>query len=490
MQKLLTAIITFTLLLEVKGQTPAGLTEINREDLLENVKALTNGEFDGRLSGSEGYAKAAKFVANKFSQLGIKPAGDDGYFQYLNVEHNKILSPVIFNAIIEQDTIEYKIGKDFVLRGFTGSNKFTLPVVFCGYGISRPDLEYDDYANRNVKDKIVLVFKQNPNWKIDNQEWKNEYPREKSLVALRHGAKGILFVSLPNVEKPQPLIASVLHGGGEQPVDFPQLHISPKAANELFSRTGFTISECQSRIDKKKIPFSMNLLTKASIEVKAKYEKHAKTMNVVGLIEGNDSKLKNEFVIIGAHLDHVGSQAGLLFPGANDNASGSAAVIETAEAFMKSNEKPKRSIIFVLFAGEEQGLLGAKHFVKNWTLGHNKISAMLNLDCVGYGDSIQVGNGKSSPNLWKIAKQADEKYFNYVVESTWGGGGADASPFYEKGIPCLYFVTTNSYDNLHLQTDNLESLNPELFEKITKLTYLTAREIANGNYQRETVINN
>jgi hypothetical protein len=211
MHKPLTAIIIFTLLLEVKGQTPAGLTEINKEDLLENVKVLTSAEFDGRLSGSEGYAKAAKFAANKFSKLGIRPAGDVEYFQYLNVEDNRILSPVIFNAIVGQDTIEYKIGKDFMLRGFTGSNKFTLPVVFCGYGISRPDLGYDDYANRNVKDKVVLVFKQNPNWKIDNQEWNNEYPREKSLVALRRGAKGILFVSPPNVEKPQPLIASVLH---------------------------------------------------------------------------------------------------------------------------------------------------------------------------------------------------------------------------------------------------------------------------------------
>jgi Zn-dependent M28 family amino/carboxypeptidase len=229
----------------------------------------------------------------------------------------------------------------------------------------------------------------------------------------------------------------------------------------------------------------MNLLTKASIEVNAKYEKHAKTMNVVGLIEGGDPKLKDDYLIIGAHLDHVGSQVGLLFPGANDNASGSAAVLEIAEAFMKSNEKPKCSIIFVLFASEEQGLLGAKHFVKYWTRGYNKISAMLNLDCVGYGDSIQVGNGKSSPELWKIAKQIDEKYFNSMVDRTWGNGGADASPFHEQGIPCLYFVTTNSYDKLHLQTDTVETLNPELFEKITKLAYLTAREVTNGNYQRK-----
>jgi len=177
-----------------------------------------------------------------------------------------------------------------------------------------------------------------------------------------------------------------------------------------------------------------------------------------------------------------------LFPGANDNASGSVGVLEIAQAFVKSGFKPKRSIIFVLFASEEQGLFGAKHFVESWKQGYDKITAMLNLDCVGYGDSIQVGNGKSSPKLWEIANQNDKTSFNSMVERTWNGGGADATPFYEKGIPCLYFVTTNSYEHLHLPTDKVETLNPVLFEKIVKLVHLTAIEIVNGNYEREEVI--
>jgi Zn-dependent M28 family amino/carboxypeptidase len=208
-------------------------------------------------------------------------------------------------------------------------------------------------------------------------------------------------------------------------------------------------------------------------------------MNVVGMIEGSDNKLKNEYVILGAHLDHVGSQAGLLFPGANDNASGSAAVLELAKAFVKGGVKPKRSVVFVLFAGEEQGLNGSKYFVDNWKKGYNKITAMINLDCVGYGDSIQVGNGKSVPDLWKIAKDLDEISFNSMISRTWAGGGADATPFFENGIPCLYFVTTNSYDYLHLPGDKEETLNPDLFEKVVKLALLTAVEVANGNYQRE-----
>ncbi len=488
MRSLLISIQILLLAFVVKAQSTTGLSEINKEDLIKNVRVLSSPDFDGRLPGSEGYNKAAHFVANKFSELGLKPAGDEKYFQYFNVEYNKIESPAIFKTIVDGDTTNYELGKDFVLRGFTGSNSFTLPVVFCGYGISRPDLNYDDYAGVNVKNKIVMVFKQNPKWKNNDKDWGTNYPREKSLVAKKNGAKGILFVSLPNDEKPQPLIGSVMHGEGEQPIDFPQLQISIDAANKLLSKTGFTLSNFQTKIDEKKKPLSSNLFTKAVVEVNAKYEKNARTMNVVAMLEGKDEKLKEEYVIIGAHLDHVGSQAGLLFPGANDNASGSAGVLEIAEAFVKGGIEPKRSVIFVLFASEEQGLNGSRHFVESWKKRFDKIAAMINLDCIGYGDSIQVGNGKSAPNLWEIAKQIDETSFNSMVDRTWNGGGADATPFHEKGVPCLYFVTTNSYDHLHLPTDKIETLNPGLFEKIVKLAHLTALEVANGNYQRETVI--
>ena len=470
------------------AQSTTGLSEINRDDLVKNVRILSSPDFDGRLPGSEGYNKAAQFVADKFFELGLTPSGDNIYFQYLNVEYNKIESPAIFKTIANGDTVNRELGKDFVLRGFSGSGKINLPVVFCGYGISRPDLYYDDYAGINVRNKIVMVFKQNPKWKNDDKDWGTNYPREKSLAAKKLGARGILFVSLPNETKPQPLIASVMHGDGEQPEDFPQLHISLDAANELLKLTGFTISDCQTKIDEKKKPISMNLATRAVVEVKAKYEKFARTMNVVALLEGNDPELKNEFVIVGAHLDHVGSQAGLLFPGANDNASGSAAVLEIAEAFVKGGVQPKRSVLFVLFASEEQGLYGARHFVENWNKGYDKITAMINLDCVGYGDSVQVGNGKSSPRLWEIADQIDETSFNSMVDRTWSGGGADATPFHEKDIPCLYFVTTNSYDHLHLPTDEVSTLNPALYEKLVRLAHLTILEVANGNYERETVV--
>jgi hypothetical protein len=485
------SIIFLTILFSVKiipQIEDSGLESIKSDELLRTVKILASAEFDGRLPGSEGYDKTAAFVAERFKQIGLIPAGDEEYFQYLNVEYNKIDSPVVFKVIDGGSAVSYQHGKDFVLRGFTGSGNLNLPVTFCGYGISRPDLGYDDYEKINVKDKIVMVFKQNPNWKINDEAWGQEYPREKSTIAYKHGAKGILFVSRPNDTKPQPLIGSVMHGEGEQLKDFPQLHISIEAANTLLDASGISISECQIKIDQEKSPVSFLTRRKAEIKVNAHYEKSAKTMNVVGLLEGSDPELKEEYLIIGAHLDHVGSQAGLLFPGANDNASGSAAIIELAKAFSLDSQRTKRSILFVLFTAEEQGLFGSKHFVENLKINTNKIIAMLNLDCIGFGDSIQVGNGKSYPELWNLARRIDKEKFNLMVEDTWSGGGADLTPFFEKGIPGLYFVSKYSYEHLHLPTDTLETLNADLFEKIAKLVYLTAREIADGNYNKETTI--
>ncbi len=485
--KSLTLIITTVFLFTTFPQDKGGVNRIEKDSLLKTVSILSSKEFDGRLPGSEGYNLAANYAADKFFQMNLKPFGDAGYFQFLSVEYNRIDTPAVFEAIMDSKTISYELGRDYVFRGFSGANNFTLPVAFCGYGISNPNLGYDDYQNINVKNKIVMVFKQNPKWKIKDKDLGTGYPLEKSLVAKQKGAKGILFVSLPNDDKPQPLIGSVLDGEGEKLTDFPQLHISLNAANDLLSKVGFTIHECQTKIDEKKKPFSFLTRIKAKIVATTSYEKNAKTMNVVGLLEGSDPKLKNEYLVIGAHLDHVGSQAGLLFPGANDNASGSAAVIEIAKAFASDDVKPKRSIIFVLFASEEQGLFGSKHFVKNLKIPKEKIAAMLNLDCIGYGDSIQVGNGKSSPKLWKIAKDFDQKYFNLMIEDTWSGGGADATAFHEQAIPSLYFVSKYSYDHLHLPTDTVETLNPNLFEKIVKLAFLTAKHIADGEYEREEV---
>lgn len=465
-------------------------TEIKKENLMKVVRYLSSKELAGRLSGSDGYNKAASFMANEFAYLDLKPIGDNKYFQNLNVEYNEILAPAKLN-LIENNQVkkEYRLGKDYVFRGFTGSGHITAPLTFVGYGITNTKLNYDEYAGIDVKGKIVIAFKYSPRWRIEDKYHLGDLSlREKISNAYEHGAVAIMFVSFPNDAKPQEPILSILDGEGEQNESFPSMHIDIPVADEFLSGSGYTLKDLQTRIDSTRKPFSIPLTTTAEILATAKYYEEMETMNVVGLQEGSDPKLKDEYLVIGAHLDHVGSQAGEIYaPGANDNASGSAAVLEMARTFANTKIKPKRSIIFVLFASEEIGLEGAKHFAENSPIPVEKITAMINLDCVGYGDSIQVGNGKSAPNLWQIAKANDSVYTKQMTTNTWLGGGADATPFHQKGIPCAYFVTTNSYKHLHCITDTAETLNKDLFEKVVRLAYLTASEVANGNYQREKV---
>ncbi|NWF50907.1 MAG: M20/M25/M40 family metallo-hydrolase [Ignavibacteriaceae bacterium] len=482
-------LISFELFAQIYSNTNSNL--ISKKDLLEKVSVLTSDEFEGRLSGSDGYNKAAAYSAELFKSFNLKPAGDEGYFQNLKVEYNKILQPAVFNLLKEGKVFkEYELGRDFIFRGFTGSADVKAQVVFCGYGISQPEDGFDDYKDVNVNGKIVMVFKYHPRWQKEGIEIKNGSIREKSRLAFEHGAKAIIFVSFPNDKKPQGVIGSILDGEGEHLITFPQLHISIEAADDILEQTGYKLKDLQSKIDSTKQSFSFNTYSKVHVIATAEYNKQAPTMNVVGIIEGSDSVLKKEFIVIGAHLDHVGSQAGkVIFYGANDNASGSAGVIQIAETLSKSRSSLKRSVIFVLFASEELGLFGSKHFVKSPPVNPDKIVAMLNLDCIGHGDSIQIGNGKSAPVLWQLIKKIDEKSSGLMVERTWAGGGADASPFHDIGIPSAYFVTTNSYEHLHERTDRVDTLNPELYEAIVNLAYSSLIELASGNYQKEKIVN-
>lgn len=453
---------------------------ITKNELMKTVKFLASKELAGRLPGSIGYTKAANFVSNELKKINLKSANGKDYFQKLKVEYNEILTPEHFAVIKNGSRINHTIGKDYVYRGFTGAGKFTAPVVFCGYGLAQPDKGYDDYAGIDVKGKVVMVFKYNPKWNIDGKVFTNGNPREKAIVAAKHGAIGILFTSFPNDAELQSPIGSVINGEGEQMINFPEIHIDLPVADELMFGSSYTLKNLQTIIDSTKKPLSVSLSNQVDLEVHTKYEKEKEVVNVVGILEGSDPVLKNEYLIIGAHLDHVGNQAGkIYFPGANDNASGSAALLQIARAFSKINDKPKRSIAFVFFASEEQGLYGAKFFSSNLPFPKEKVKAIINMDCVGYGDSIQVGGGKSFPDLWNIAKQADAENDKLLVSATGNGGGADAEPFFEKGIQTLYFVTTNSYKHLHMLSDKPETLNQNLFEAITKLAYRTAVAICN-----------
>jgi hypothetical protein len=376
------------------------------------------------------------------------------------------------------------LGPDFLARGFSGSGEISAEVVFVGYGLSAPDRGYDDYAGLDVQGKIVLCFKRNPGWQPDGEPWPadSSLPRVKSATAAAHGALALLWFELPPAGETagRPPIASVMHGPGPQPVTFPQLEISEEIADRLLGAAG-EARRLRDGIDADQAPRSRPLGARAELAVQAAYDSARPTCNVVAILPGSDPQRSAQTVILGAHLDHVGRQSPTVyFPGANDNASGSAAVLRLAEAFVAAGSAPARTVVFVLFSGEEAGLEGAKFHVAAPVRPLAGTVAMFNLDCVAHGDSLKVGSGESSPELWALARALDAQHAQLMVAATWAGGGADATPFHDAGVPTLYWVTTNSYAHLHRASDLPSTLNGPLYAELVRLAFRTAWAVASG----------
>lgn len=450
------------------------------DSILNIIKTLASKELRGRLPGDTGFNTAAHYVATIMQGIGLIPFSEGLYFQYFNTEANIFKPNIHVSTKVGNGAItELIIGRDYAFRGFTGSGNIkNAEIIFCGYGISDSVNHYNDYKNIDVKNKAVLIFKSNPGFKT-KKILKNYSIREKAAMAFQNGASAVIFVSTPNVSKPQKPIGSVMHGDGTYIKDLPLLQIDIPIAEKLFYESGFTLSQLQQIIDSSEIPKSINLKANINIQVETQYNSMAKTMNVVGFLPGSDSLLKNEYIVLGAHLDHVGWQGNVFYPGANDNASGVAVVLSIARALHVLKPLHKRSIIFALFACEEQGLQGATHFVNSFSQPQHVIKAMYNFDCVGHGDSIQIGCGKSFPALWNKIYGIDSASTKMMTKHTWQGGGADAQPFFEKGVATAYFVSRYSYTHLHLPSDTLETLNPKLLEAMVELGYRSLLEVCN-----------
>jgi hypothetical protein len=451
------------------------------DTMMQWVDFFAHPDKKGRLSGTHEYDVCAQFVIDKMKSWGVQSLPNyPQYKQNVPVERNVFVNPCDFKIMhFNKGTVYLEHGVDYNFRGFTGSGNMSLETVFCGYGISAEN--YDDYADVDVRDKAVLIFKGNP--KLSNQIVYEPFSiQNRAETAYKHGAKTVIFIPQPHSDRTEP-IGSVMCGAGDYIEDLPLIQLSEETANLLFDGTGWTSEKMHQRIEEISAPFSLVLPSKIMVNVQTVYSEAAESYNILGYIEGTDPKLKHEYVMITAHLDHVGSQCDVVYPGANDNASGSAAVMMMAK--LLSQNKPLRSVIFCLFTAEESGIIGAEHMGKNMPVNPASVVAVFNLDCIAVGDSIQIGNGLSSPNLYEVCKGFDNK--NLMVKDTWRGGGADLSPFHKLGIPGLYFVSRYSYTHLHLPTDTPETLNKELFQTIVGLCYQTARSVANGNYLRETV---
>ncbi|MCK3685970.1 M28 family peptidase [Maribellus sp. YY47] len=451
---------------------------ISSNEILGYVEELSAPQYKGRLSGSPEYMAAAEWCAGKFREWGIQPANNGSYFQFFKNEYSEVpsLGEVIYSNGDNKRTLKFP--DEYLPGSNSASGTVDANLVYVGYGITAPELDYDDYKNVDVKGKIIVLESGIPYTKNDTTmaKWTPyAYHRYKFRNAVKHGAAGMIYTNLtanPNTVN--------IDG-------FVYAHVSPDLIGQIFSDAGKDYAETQKQLQNGEIPsFAFGAGQKIKITAQTKYFPDARSCNVVGMIEGSDPVLKEEVIIIGGHLDGQGQLGDVAFPSALDNGSGVADILGAAKAFASSEIKPERSILFILIGGEECGLYGSKYYAENPLFPITKTRLMINLDMVGNGTGFFLTGGKTYVDLYRHFETANEAWIHRklqtnAVTKNYGRPRSDASNFENAGIPTFSLWTSGSVYPVyyHHPKDKTDVLTPEIMEDAAKLLYLGVMGIAN-----------
>jgi Peptidase family M28/PA domain len=460
-----------------------GLPFIDRGVITRALHELASPEFQGRLTGTVGHDLAVRYAVERFRAGGLSPAGDDGSFlQPFVIEANNVTGPMELRVEHEGwSGVPYRFGRDYVARGFTGSGRVeNAEVAFVGYGLTDSETGWDDYDGVDAKGKVVLMFMGTPRGSVDWGE--KSRPRYKATLAASRGARAVLLIDDPGEGAPSPIV-SVYHGQvGVQQADLPQLSIRDRVANDLLRGSGHTVRSLRARIRDSEHPFSRELDTRVTVEAGATYTAERTTWNVAGWVEGSDPSVADEFVIVGAHLDHVGQQAGVVFSGAQDNASGSVLVMAMADAMAKSAISPRRSVLFVLFAGEELFLLGSEFMAAHSPRPIADAVGMMNLDMVGTGPHLRMDGGATTPLFQQFAVDADRLYGGFGLADSQPTlavpGASDHTAFINAGVPTVYFHSAGARGRAHTAADVPATIDFDAYYRTSLVLYLTLFQMA------------
>ncbi len=461
---------------------------ITDEAIRKHITFLASDELKGRLPGTPGAEKAARYIADAFKHAGLTPLGDHGWYQeFPFIAKVKLGAKNRFAWTRDGHATTARVDEDFRPLGFTAPTPVAGDVVFAGFGISAADdAQYDDYAGLDVKDKIVVVLPYSPAGSNPHTKFgKYLTLRYKALTARTKGAKALVVIAEDDNFKDSQ-IARLRYDDAAGDAGLPCLAVSRKTANALFA--GKAVAELEQGIAAAGKPNSF-ALTGLTVSLEGDVVKETQTgRNVVGLLEGSDPTLRNEIVVVGAHYDHLGlggpgslaEKEGQIHNGADDNASGTAGVIELARAFTANKVRPKRTILFIAFSAEEKGLIGSAFYVEHVPQKPRTIVAMLNMDMVGRlrEDKLTVQGVGTSPDWRPIIERAnaDAKFALTLGED--GYGPSDHSSFYKKQIPVLFFFTGNHPD-YHRPTDDVEKINFPGEHRVLDFVYRIAGDVAN-----------
>jgi len=459
--------------------------EISVSDLENTINYLASDSLKGRKPGEPGDKKAAAFILEKFQKAGLQPLFGNGFQKFGLVAEVELGQANFFQF----NGKNYIFSADFNPYSFSANAGLDAEVVFAGYGfsIARDSLKWDDYAGAGVKGKWVLVLKGDP--EMDKQEsvfvgYSDE--RSKVLAAVDNGAGGLLLVGGPGFSEKDRL-DGLFYDKNSSRYSIPVVQITRALADEILKNSGNTVASLESKLNSNRVPgsFSTGVRINCSAEV---IQKQVETQNVAALLPGNDPDLAGEYIVAGAHFDHLGlggPGSGSRMPdtlaihnGADDNASGVAAIIELAEkaAFEKKN---RRSIIFAAFGAEESGLVGSKEFMLKPPAETSKITAMLNFDMVGRLDtaanSLSIGGTKTALETEEILSRLNPG-FNLLFSGE-GTGPSDHSSFYLQNIP-VFFFSTGAHSDYHTPTDDPSLINFKGEKKVVEYAYEILKELA------------
>ena len=458
----------------------------NEDSTLINLNAhigyLASDELEGRGIGSVGIDKAAKYIKDQYQSMGLEPGGDnDTYFQSFEIT---VGVKVEDETSLRLNGKDYELNKDFTALGISTSDDVSGNLVFAGYGITANEYNYDDYEKVDVQDKIVLLLTAEPGENDSTSQFDGVNPtvyselREKANLARKRGARAVVLMNGPLYYPQDKELPAIKKSMGYYDVGIPVVHIKQALIFNYIDSD--TLLKWQQKIDKTSESQSRMLDgVEMSIKTRLKADKSI-VKNVIGVVKPQSSDDMDSPVIIGAHYDHLGyGGPSSLAPGvheihngADDNASGVAAIIEIARKLMENREQLVRPIVVIAFTSEEVGLIGSTYYVKHPRYPNEKTVAMLNLDAVGrmVNDGLIVFGTETAKEWTTLLSMYNKKYGFKLTLKADGYGPSDHASFVLKKIPVLHFFTGANAD-YHKPSDDIEKIN---FPDLDKLTaYVT-----------------
>jgi hypothetical protein len=471
---------------------PQSLGHIDPARYLDDVKTLTAPSMEGRGDDTRGIIRAAHLIESRYKQLGLKPAGTNSYFQPFTVITGAKLKS--HNRVTVEDggqKHDLKLNQDFVPFSFSSSGSVNAPVVFVGYGATAEEFDYDDYAGIDVKDKIVVLLRYEPAGFAEKSGntglTRHAQLISKAINARNHGAKAIVLVNGKLGDGEQDVLTRFGSVSGPENTGIVLVQVKNEVAENWLRAASKSMAEVQGQINHQSKPQSFPFPDHLHLSITVEIETTRATVNnVLAYLPGKT----DEYVIIGAHYDHLGrgnydslapSQIGQIHPGADDNASGTAGVLELAAAFAPMKGQLQRGILFASFAGEELGLLGSAYWVQQPTLPLEKAVAMLNMDMIGriHEEKVYVGGVGTGSNLKAVVEQAQAKS-NFKIEFSPGGYSAsDHTSFVTKRIPVLFFFS-GLHSDYHKPSDTWEKINSQDAARLVDVVGNTGLELASS----------